>query len=116
MLLAVLCHELAHIAHGTGHTPDFYAAWRQAMDEVELDLGRKMKIRRVGIGGEGAGEAVLRWMQWHSEGVEMRIRGMGIRPDEVAIHAAWAWECEHGWFRAKKKDVGVEKKWAVTEA
>jgi hypothetical protein len=55
-------------------------------------------------------------MQWHSEGVEMRIRGMGITPDGVAVHAAWACQCEHGWFWAKKKDVGGEKKWAVTEA
>lgn len=80
--------------------------WHQAMDEMELDLGQKMRIRRTGLGGDAVHEEMLRWVQWRGGESERGIEKMKILEDERAAGEAWRWERELGWFRGRIEDDG----------
>ncbi|KAF2025899.1 hypothetical protein EK21DRAFT_116351 [Setomelanomma holmii] len=116
MLLSIMCHELAH-DECEGHSREFYALWQQAMDEMELDLGRKMKIRWHYCDGSVMTENMLRWTQWHADEIEERVKAMDIKPNVVTMNAAESWEWEHGWFRKNPPNlIGEVKTETVTDS
>lgn len=84
-LLGIWCHELSHIwCHR--HDRYFISVWKMAMDEVELYLGNKIRIRRDSPGGLEKYARQLRLEQFRGKDIVIRSN---IQPCEKSIAAAW---------------------------
>jgi hypothetical protein len=90
-LLSTLCHELAHIWEDD-HGDYFHGQWKAIMEEVEEDLGGKIKIRRDNPRGLREYARKLRWLQWADKKVATNGVKKRRRTSSRSIKAAWKWE------------------------
>jgi hypothetical protein len=105
-LLCILRHELAHCSH-KGHDLPFLRRWLELMEEVEHDLGGKMRISRGGPAGTFGNPIYtrqLKWLQWEDRAVANGQGEKSWEPSQKAIQAARNWETVYWRFHATRED------------
>jgi len=95
-ILSSVLHELAHCWCGD-HGLQFLRKWRDLIDEVQIDLGGKIRIPY----GASVYEAQLRWLSWEDD-TASKEKTHDSCPR--AIQAARNWETKHWGFKYIRMD------------
>ena len=90
-LLGTLCHELAHCWYGD-HNTNFFRKWKALIDELEEDMGNRIRIPLYNLGGRSDYAKILRLLQWEVKEVSTKEPTTRSKPNRQSMDAAWKWE------------------------